>query len=162
MTTDGGTTPMTTSDPERVGVELVALLEQQRALYEELDALSARQSALITNQDTDALLSVLSERERIVHRLQTVSEHIEPYRQDWSSLLGRLSPALRERVEHRLDELSALLERISARDEADRAALVSQRDDVAHRLEGVSRGRSAVGAYGKGPSPSPRYQDREG
>ena len=75
--------------------------------------------------------------------------------------MGRLPAAEREAMEGAVRELGAIVDRISARDEADRVELEQQRSAVSAELSGLSRGRVALSAYGAKRAPAaPMFQDR--
>ncbi len=60
--------------------------------------------------------------------------------------------------------IQALVGLINQQDEIDRAALERVRDRLAGDLAGMTRGRSALDAYGRESGEGtggPRYQDRE-
>jgi len=138
------------------------LLEQQRDLLERLDEQSRRQADLIAAKDSDALLSVLGERQCTLVHLDAVGERLEPFQKDWDALVGGLSAPERERLDRLLDDIESLLARIAERDERDRRAMGRQRDRIAGELTSVARGRTALSAYGPGGRSSPMFQDREG
>lgn len=138
-------------------------LDRQYELYERLDALSREQSGLVRADDTRALLGVLAERQTVIDQITRVNEEIEPFRRSWDRLTPLLSDDERATLSERLDALAELIEQITRRDDADRAALEQRRTDVAKELGVVSRGRGALAAYGGRPGTSgPKFQDREG
>ena len=97
------------------GVRLAMLLERQRSLFTQLDALSARQNGLIVAEDTDRLLGVLAERQRLVDQIAATSTELEPLRGRWESLLVELTPVQRDRVRACVSAVSEMAGAIAAR-----------------------------------------------
>lgn len=138
------------------------LIESQRVLYVELDALSQRQADLIERGETDELLSVLGLRQRVLERVQSLHDAIAPVRANWRRFLETLSEPQRASLGVRVDEIARLIEVITQRDQSDKRRMIEGRDRLAAELSGVGKARAATGAYGI-PSASGRaiYQDRE-
>ncbi len=144
------------------------LLEEQRELCRHLDALGERQESCIAEDDTDALLRVLAERQTLVDRVSAVSGELEPLRKRKDEILAGVSESQRQEVKLVVGELTELAERITRRDDAQRAMLEAKRTRLAEQIAGVNRGRGAVAAYGHRyptatpPAPAPRFEDRQG
>ncbi len=158
---------MAHEDPSRWAPRLDRLLDEMQALYVELDGLSAQQGALIDAADTDALLGVLGERQRVVAQLEGAGERFDPFRRRWEELMSALDAARREAFAVRVKRLMETIGRISERDDRDRKALEQQRMAVTDEMASLSRGRSAMAAYGggraaPGGAQGPMYQDRQG
>ncbi len=147
---------------------LARVLDRQREVYERLESLSLSQAGLIQADETDRLLDVLGERQRLIEQLGALNEELAPFTERWGELAPRLSEPMREELRRRFDDVSRLVGSIAERDEADRCALEARRGAVGRELEMVSRGRGALSAYarsqGGGPESgsNPRYQDRHG
>jgi len=150
------------TDPGLLGQRLRRLLGEQKSLYEQLDALSERQRELIATDDVGGLVDILTKRETLLQSLSESSDAIAPFRARWDDVLERLSSVDREAVGRLVNELTEAARTIADRDEADRQALDARRRVVSDELKSLSRGRSAMAAYG-GPAQShARYQDRSG
>lgn len=151
------------SDPRIWVGRLTGLLDQQHEQYALLESLSGRQSELIQSNQTDALLSVLAERQAVIDRIADIGERLDPFRQRWTELMGQVSETTRQTIRDRVDALAELIERIAERDERDRADLEQQRTMVSRELAGLRKGRGAMVAYsGKPARSAPMFQDREG
>ncbi len=150
-------------DPTRLAERVAEILDRQMALFEQLEAFSTDQRALIESRDTEKLLALLSRRSNVVQRLDRVGKEFAPFRARWSEVLGRLAEDQRQSIENRLSQLEAVAERVAQRDEEDRLALAGERDDAARELASIKQGSAAVAAYGPGqPRTEPRFHDREG
>jgi len=148
--------------PDRWRTRLERIIEEQRGLYERLDALSVRQSSLIREENTDALLGVLGERQAVIDRLSALAEEFEPFKRQWRELMAQLDESSRDAFNRRIDALAERVSAIAQRDERDREALDERRSRITGELQGLSKGRGAVAAYSRGGTAQPRYQDREG
>lgn len=158
-TTHGGAAHGPAADAQR----MVGLIGDQHALCVELDGLSRAQSAMVEGGDTDGVLEVLGRRQRLIDRMTQLNESLAPLRERREQMLGALSPAERERVRSRIDEINELVERVRARDDEDRAAMERRRTSIATEISGLARGRGAVAAYsGARTVDGPRFQDRNG
>lgn len=172
MEGDGLPANMAAEDPSRWLARLTGMLDEQCALCVQLETLSRRQSGAVAGGNTDALLGVLGERQRIVDRVSQINGLLEPFRRQKDALLGRLNAAQRDGVVQRVGKIAALVESVRARDDADRVTLEKQRAGVGEELTALARGRGAVAAYGAGAGVGgaggatgtyrAQYQDRKG
>jgi hypothetical protein len=148
-------------EPMEWAPRLASMLDEQRRVCLELEGLSLQQGERIREGDTGSLMRILAERQELINRLSVLNGEMEPFRREWSWCMERLGAAEREAIEGAARELGALVDRISASDEADRRALEEQRTAVSAELTSLSRGRVAVSAYGAKPAAvAPMYQDR--
>ncbi len=140
---------------------LVSLVDEQRGLYQQLEALSLRQHELVESEDTDALLGVLNERQRLIEYITDVASRMTPYRARWDDHVGKLAEGEREALRRGLDDLASMMARIADRDEHDRRTMEDRRQRVQSQISGVKRGGVAVRSYGQSAPRGPRFQDRE-
>lgn len=136
-------------------------LVRQLEFYQRLDTLSARQSELISDDNTDGLLAILGERQALIDRITEIGARLEPVRAAWEAFLLGLPGPTREQIGTLVDALGALAGRVAERDEADRRRLEERRAVVGAELTTIGRGRSALAAYGGRPLRAPVFQDRE-
>lgn len=126
---------------------LIELLTHQRSLYRKLKMLAERQQALVTRDDTEALLKLLSERQKLVDGLVKLNEQIAPYRQEWSNFFGALSTEKRDEISDLLEEVNASLGAILKNDARDTAVMNVRRERVSSDIGHVDGGRRATAAY---------------
>lgn len=138
------------------------LLNQQIELCNELTSLSESQRECIGQNDPDALLGVLGQRQGLIDRLRSTAEEARPLREKWSAGPEVQDAPLISRVRGAIVELTGLMRSIAERDAEDRRRMERSRDDLAGRLAGVAKSRGAINAYDRGPRGGPRFQDREG
>lgn len=142
---------------------LGAILDRQRALLGQIDALSERQSLLIGASDTDRLLGLLAERARLAKELGDLGHQFARYSEQWDDVVASVDAAQARAWRGVLDGLRRTAERIAERDLEDSAAIRAAQENLTRRLAGVGQGRAAAAAYGgAGPRGGPRYQDRKG
>lgn len=143
---------------------VLVLLNEQIDLYSSLESLSATQQALIEDENSDALLDVLTQRQRLIDRAQRVANDLAPYRERWGELLDALPAFERDTLNAKVHEATRLVDSIAERDERDRRAMEAQRAAIATRMRDVTHARGAVAAYAgtTKQAPAARYQDREG
>ena len=139
------------------------LLTKQIELCRRLSSLAERQRECIEDDNPDALLGVLAERQSVIDELREAAEEAAPLREKWSNTRFDEEAAKIEGVRACITELTELMRRIAERDAEDRQRLDRARHALAGRLAGVARSRGAIAAYGQSGRPrGPRFQDREG
>lgn len=130
--------------------ELIRLLTRQRDGYRRLCALAARQREMISRNDPEALLSILSERQRIVSALAAANVALAPYRGEWAARLSRLAGAARAQVEALLGEISAAAQSVMQSDREDAALLSARKQALGQAVSGLGGGATANAAYARG------------
>lgn len=126
---------------------LIALLEQQRDCYGELKRLAQRQRQLITEQDPEALLKILAERQRLVDRLAELNKSLIPFRQEWANTYSQMLDDRRQYVQKVLDEINTLLGSILISDAEDSRLLATSKESVRAQMSTTAVGRMASHAY---------------
>lgn len=160
--TPSGTQHSPHNDPTRLASRLSSLLGEHERLYVALNDLSERQSALIDQDETDILLGVLAERQRIVDRLLAAGEELRPLQGQWDAILSGADHDTRENLRGKVTVIQDLAARVNDRDERDRARLAAKRKSLSEEIAGVNKSRGAINAYGSPGGAGPRYQDRQG
>ena len=156
--------PPPTGEGETLGPSPSAarVLAEFRSLIQEygvLDGLSRRQAGLIRVGDSESLLRLLDERERVIARLDQHSRRLSPVRSRWGTFTESLSESERGELRAVMDELTEIAGRIAHRDDADRSALEQRRGEIAREMGGVANSKRAMSAYTQGTS-GPNFQDR--
>ncbi len=127
--------------------QIVKLLTAQRDLYGLLGRLADRQRSLITGNDSEKLLKVLAERQKVITALGQVTEALKPYQQRWQEIRGRMSSVDLSVVDELVAELQKRLASIIAKDEADVQLLAARKETAAEDLKSIKRNREAGAAY---------------
>lgn len=157
-------TPQATnqSSPDEAS-EVFTLLQQQRDLYRELKSHSEQQDALIVNGQTDQLLTLLAQRQRLIDGLGQVSSSLAPYRSRIAAIADQASDDLGEQMRGMVEEVRVLLESIIATDEKGKADLEAARDNVGGQIRKAAGAVAAAGAYGKSrPQSAPKFTEQRG
>lgn len=128
---------------------LLALLEEQRGLYDRLRLLSERQRNLISGDRPEMLLDILRDRQLLVNALARVNESLSPYRRSWESIYAGLSAEVRERVTTLLEEINSALRLILQSDQEDGALLAARKQSVSREIEEIGGARTANAAYAR-------------
>ncbi len=131
---------------------LVRLLTEQRDVYNQLESLSHRQRTMISGDRPEALLNILSERQKLVQQLAQLNNQLAPFRRDWDALFDQLPDPVRAQVGELLDQINAMLRSILRSDQEDSALLSARKQSVAQSLERFSGGAAAHNAYSRGNS----------
>jgi len=127
--------------------ELIGLLSEQCALFEELANLSATQRSLITGGKPERLLELLGDRQRILDRVQELAVRVRPYQQRWPELRAQASAAEAEEVDRLVGRINGLLGGILEKDQADSQLLAARKSATRQEMSAVRTGRAAGAAY---------------
>ncbi len=142
---------------------LLDLLRRQRDFYDQLEALSAGQLDLIEQGTTEALLSLLAERQGVVDQLGQISATLAPVRQHWDQWSADLSDTDRDEVRNLLEHVDGQIKVIVERDDEAQRRLTRAKQTVGNELRQMTAGSTAIGAYNAAPkSADPRFTDRKG
>jgi hypothetical protein len=128
---------------------LVRVLTAQRGLYAQILGLAKQQSQHVATGESEALMTVLAARSRLIERVVPLDRELQPYKGRWQEVLDGLLPADRKVVGGLLQEVQRLLSEILALDEKDKEALVKQRTAVGTEIKRVVSGAALNRAYGK-------------
>lgn len=140
--------------------ELIRLLEEQKELIERLGGLAGRQGALIEAGHTEALLELLSQRQRIMDRFVISQDGLSRLTETLRAA-GDLAETSRSRIGGLVEDISQQLAEILRLDDRDRETLQAGRDRLGEELSGLGAARQARAAYLKSRSVSNRFADRE-
>ena len=137
--------------PDNLAEKLVAVLTAQRNLYTQLATLAVQQSGYVATGESEALMSVLGARQRLVDQLTPLDLALQPFKGRWQETLDGLAANDRSAVAGLLQEVQQLLAQILERDEADKEALIRQKTNVGLQIQGAVTGRQLNKAYGARP-----------
>jgi hypothetical protein len=140
---------------------LVRLLERQRELVSQLDGIADGQMALIDAGESDALLGLLGDRQRVMDELAAGQDSLTGLAETLR-VRGDVGDDERDRIGRLVDDIGDRLLRIVTRDEQDRQRLRANRDRNAEALSELSAARQAQHAYVKAGVNRNRFADRRG
>ena len=142
--------------------ELVALLEQQLGLMNDLAALAEEQRTHVEAAHNDALLGLLSRRQAIIDEFTASQAGLTRLTHGLDTRLERVDDAQSTRIRSLLEEIGGRLNTVMQRDADDQAVLMQRRDETGQSLKNVQHGRQANRAYGRTTPVAPRFSDRQG
>ena len=129
---------------------VIALLQQQKAFYTKLDVLSEHQAVLVGQGNTDQLLTVLAQRQKLVDGLVDLNKKMQPYREKWELVSRGMGELHKKQVNGLVDEVERLLSQILQRDEQTQQELEQAKANVGHELAKTKQGQAMNAAYSKG------------
>jgi hypothetical protein len=132
-----------------VGGTLVRALSGQKALYQQILVLARQQSAYVATGDSEALMTVLTARSRLIEQVAPLDRELHPYKGRWQEVLDGLPAADRQSVGKLLLEVQQLLGDILSQDEKDKDILIRQKAGVGAELKRAVSGTALNRAYGK-------------
>lgn len=142
------------------GDALLRLLAEQMALYVKLQKLAESQRSLITGDQPEKLLDVLSQRQSLIQRLETVTQKLKPYQANWRQTRDRLSDDEARKADYMVGKVNELLREILANDEADAKVLSARKTDTSQaigRVRGIRQASAAYSSAGSGGQSSEEY-----
>jgi hypothetical protein len=137
------------------GARLMELLERQRLLYRRLRILTERQRTLVIQDDPQALLTLLADRQKLVDELLAVNAALAAYRQDWTNVYANLDEPSRRRVAEMLEEANTSLGAILQSDNRDSATLSARKQEIVDRMTAVDSGSRVGAAYAAAGASAP-------
>jgi hypothetical protein len=152
---------MTETEAKASADRLIEMLLHQKELVGRLDKLALGQMELIDAGESDALLDLLGDRQRIVDELTASQDSVVGLSR---SLHGRddIGTGIRDRITELVDDISDQLLRVVNRDEQDRARLRTARERAADGLTQVRTAKRARQAYVNDQTRNNRFADRRG
>ena len=148
-------------DPDRSDA-LLAVLEEQHALVEELHGLADRQAGFVREGRIDALLGLLTRRQTIIDRFLVAQDELARLTDDLDAHLRGADRDRRARMKSLVDTVGSRLQEVMARDEEDRTALETARDTTRGELASLGSARQARDAYRTTGTVDTRFADQKG
>ena len=127
--------------------EVLQLLTRQRDLYKQLEILSQKQAKLVELGQTEALLTVLSERQYLVDSLMELNASLQVYRQRWDAISAQMSQMVKDKVNGLVDEVEKLLTAIMGRDEVTQKKLEEAKAKTGMELNKTRQSQKVMGVY---------------
>lgn len=127
--------------------EPMKLLRMQARLYGRLEELADRQASLVSDEDLNPLMALLSERQHISDELTGVGAKLAPVRQDWSRRRAELGADEQVEADRLIIAIRERLQRILRRDETDARVLSGRKEVVVRALREMPSQQQAISAY---------------
>jgi len=138
---------MTEGKAKRAADVLLGLLDRQRQLYRNLQALVERQAELVTAGDPDGLLQILAQRQTLLEDVKKTNDALLPFRQRWDAICQMLEEPQRARATAAINEINERLQTIMRRDQKDSEMLQLRCRKIGQELQATRVGRTAIRAY---------------
>ncbi len=126
---------------------LVTLLERQQSLYQQLHSLSDQQGQMVATGSTEALLSLLAQRQQFIDELGKINTELQPYRSQWPQLKKKLAEPDRRRISALVEQAEQMLSGIIEQDNRDRQQLEQSKTHLGGEMGRVSQGGAMMRAY---------------
>lgn len=137
-------------------------LVAQRGLYLDLEAVAARQRAVIQSGDEADIERLMAEKRAILEKVGAVEARIADAKLRWKDVRGRIDATDRARVERVMDEVGAVLQRLLALESEGHAMLQERQRQTGEQLQALWKTRRLPKAYqppSEGPA-EPRFLDQ--
>jgi len=130
---------------------VIETLEEQLDCYRRLEKLAQKQHEHVQQGDTEGLIEVLEQRQRLVSRIVELEKELAPARSEWKNGVGL------GKAEDLLTETRSLLKRITEADRDDAIVLQQRKLNLGRAIKAASVARQvnrnyATAAYGARPS----------
>lgn len=139
------------SDANTARDAMRAHLERQAEHYRKVLDLSRRQVAAVREGDTDALMTILSEKQTLMKAIEAEAAAGAPALEAWDAAKGNLAAEERQPVETVHQEIKTILAEVLQMEEEGRAALGNRSDAQGQQLRNMQRGKQMLRAYGTAP-----------
>lgn len=126
---------------------LAELISARHEVLVHLRELSRRQLDLIGAGDVNRLLVLLSAKQTLLERLQTVERQLDPFRRQDPDGRRWRSPQAREKTRQTAERCERLLGEVMLVEKQGESDLIRRRDEVARQLEGMHHASRARTAY---------------
>ncbi len=141
---------------------LIDLLERQRSMVDRLAELARQQSSLVERGETEALLSLLAERQRIIDDFVATQDDLAPLSQGLQERLSAVAAQDRRRVGALIDRINDALADVMRCDDHDQRTMQAERDRIREDLAGVGTSKQARRAYLGARAVNNRFADQQG
>ena len=136
---------------------IIGALEQQVECYRRLSKLAQLQRVHVQQNQTDALLEVLTSRQCELTQIARLEHQLAPAKKAWSQFVAALGTERRARAEGLLSETRRLLEEITTADKDDVLVLQQRKLNLGRQINKASAAKQinrtyAAAAYGSGAS----------
>lgn len=139
--------------------QLAQLVLLKHELLSQLCELARRQLQIIAADDVDRLMSLLAEKQKLLHQLQRVERTLDPFRQQDAEARQWPSPEARRRCQVIAERANALLGELLQLEKQAEGQLVQAHAHTARELEHSTQAIAARNAYVAPVATMPRGLD---
>ena len=127
---------------------LVDALEEQVVHYRRLAKLAQVQHGHVQQNQTDALIAVLTSRQDVLDHIARLERLIAPAKRQWTAFVAQLPADARGRAETLLAETRQLLQEITTSDQNDALVLQQRKLNLGRQLHQATAARQVNRSYG--------------
>jgi len=138
------------SDPTVESKALFTLLRRQAEALERMKLLVQKQRQAVVQDNPEALLALLKQRQVVVEALVRMGSEIKRVRREWEQQRDSLAPNDRAQVSRLIDEMTQTFEEIMDADAQDVRALAAKKQLIGHALQETHATAHAMTAYTSG------------
>ena len=151
-----------TTDTNNTTQCLIAMLKEQDSLAQELSLLSSKQSRLIENGQSDALLSVLSVRQGIINKFVASQGKLAELLAEVQSPTSETSNSTRQQIAILVETINTKLADVMNSDKQDQDQLQIDKSRTKGQLAELDAGEKAHRAYTNVTPMLNRFADSQG
>jgi hypothetical protein len=144
------------------GAALLELLGEQHAHVVRLLELGRRQSGLIEGDDTEPLLGLLQDRQRLIERLLQIQRHIDPIIARVRAGEANCADGDRAAITSLVEAVGEALAEVMSCDERDRGRIEARCRELKAEVDTTGAAQQARSAYRRTERPVARFADRQG
>lgn len=127
--------------------QVLRILRDQDQVYDRLERCAKLQQSSVSDADVERLLSVLADREKLIHSLAKSGKLLDPVRREWKAFRDEFSPVDRQEAEALLDRAETRLQKLIRGDEQDARVLAGRKEAAADALRATHATGRALSAY---------------
>ena len=128
-------------------IELLAMLDVQKKLYNNLLVLAQSQQELIVTDVPEALLRVLADRQKVLSKITSVDKDLRVFKENRDEMMSSYSESERNQVNVLLEDIEGILREVLESDQRDAQMLSGKKDEVAKEIKKVKSGSRYNKAY---------------
>ena len=137
-------------------------LRQQVSLLEQIHRLAGGQVSLIDASEYESLLTLVEQRQQIVHELEVIDTRLRPLIEQLSPIMAELPSAILNEVQGSRMRITTLVQEIVAIDEEASVRLRRDRDHCRAALESLATTQRAQRTYRPEGSVAATFADAQG
>lgn len=155
----------TLSSPQECAAQMLRLLGSQRDLFAQILDRARRQLQLIDTGDTDALMRLLGEKQRLIQQNETINRELEPVRRQWEQFRDAAGAGLRQPIEQAFEQLRGHIAEVVELENQAQARAEKAKSEAGAQVGRMQTGKAMLKAYGgarRAAPPDPRFHDKNG
>ena len=150
-----------TRSVEECASRLLRLLTAQGGIFAQVRERAEKLSSLIDTGDTDGLMRVLAEKQRLISQNDQLKAELDPWLEVWERTRNEATPGLRAPIEAALEALRGHMVAIFEMEEAAKQRLEGVKSETGSQASKVQTGKAMLRAYGQRPGGAAGVVDQQ-